>query len=218
MRFSGFLHLDKVEGQEVFYTPEMEDPKSELFGETARSIESAVSGAAQTYAWVHFQFSFEISFIFNKKKPIQNNISLCHISAATFLSSVAVAQLFSQYCRKHVTIFYPKSSSVTETWLKISFLFITGSFLVCIYLLFLYPVLFSLEVDPLGIYAESIVIIGGIIQWNRLNASFEETRLVFWQSREKQCISLTIKYRHLILKFVINTNPNIASSSKLSRC
>ncbi|XP_051947304.1 agrin-like isoform X2 [Xyrauchen texanus] len=40
MRFSGFLHLDKVEGQEVFYTPEMEDPKSELFGETARSIES----------------------------------------------------------------------------------------------------------------------------------------------------------------------------------
>uniref|UniRef100_A0A8C2BGA5 Agrin n=1 Tax=Cyprinus carpio TaxID=7962 RepID=A0A8C2BGA5_CYPCA len=43
MRFSGLLHLDKVEGQEVFYTPEMEDPKSELFGETARSIESAVS-------------------------------------------------------------------------------------------------------------------------------------------------------------------------------
>ncbi|CAB1329551.1 unnamed protein product [Coregonus sp. 'balchen'] len=42
MRFSGFLHLDQVEGQEVFYTPEMEDPKSELFGETARSIESAV--------------------------------------------------------------------------------------------------------------------------------------------------------------------------------
>lgn len=45
MRFSGFLHLDQVEGQEVFYTPEMEDPKSELFGETARSIESAVSAA-----------------------------------------------------------------------------------------------------------------------------------------------------------------------------
>ncbi len=43
MRFSGFLHLDQVEGQEIFYTPEMEDPKSELFGETARSIESAVS-------------------------------------------------------------------------------------------------------------------------------------------------------------------------------
>ncbi|XP_073794694.1 agrin isoform X36 [Danio rerio] len=43
MRFSGFLHLDKVEGQEVFYTPEMEDPKSELFGETARSIESAMN-------------------------------------------------------------------------------------------------------------------------------------------------------------------------------
>uniref|UniRef100_A0AAY4E4W4 Agrin n=1 Tax=Denticeps clupeoides TaxID=299321 RepID=A0AAY4E4W4_9TELE len=43
MRFSGFLHLDQVEGQEVFYTPEMEDPKSELFGETARSIESALS-------------------------------------------------------------------------------------------------------------------------------------------------------------------------------
>uniref|UniRef100_A0A671PS38 Agrin n=1 Tax=Sinocyclocheilus anshuiensis TaxID=1608454 RepID=A0A671PS38_9TELE len=43
MRFSGLLHLDKVEGQEVFYTPEMEDPKSELFGETARSIESALN-------------------------------------------------------------------------------------------------------------------------------------------------------------------------------
>ncbi|XP_067228326.1 agrin isoform X1 [Chanodichthys erythropterus] len=43
MRFSGFLHLDKVEGQEIFYTPEMEDPKSELFGETARSIESALN-------------------------------------------------------------------------------------------------------------------------------------------------------------------------------
>lgn len=43
MRFSGFLHLDQVEGQEIFYTPEMEDPKSELFGETARSIENAVS-------------------------------------------------------------------------------------------------------------------------------------------------------------------------------
>ncbi len=64
MRFSGFLHLDKVEDQEVFYTPEMEDPKSELFGETARSIESAVSYAAQTYAWVHFQFSFEKKFRF----------------------------------------------------------------------------------------------------------------------------------------------------------
>ncbi|XP_071370587.1 agrin-like, partial [Centroberyx affinis] len=43
MRYNGFLHLDKVEGQEVFYTPEMEDPKSELFGETARSIESALN-------------------------------------------------------------------------------------------------------------------------------------------------------------------------------
>uniref|UniRef100_A0A4W5QM83 Agrin n=1 Tax=Hucho hucho TaxID=62062 RepID=A0A4W5QM83_9TELE len=43
MRFSSFLHLDQVEGQEVFYTPEMEDPKSELFGETARSIESALN-------------------------------------------------------------------------------------------------------------------------------------------------------------------------------
>lgn len=49
MRFSGFLHLDQVEGQEVFYTPEMEDPKSELFGETARSIESAVSSNPPTY-------------------------------------------------------------------------------------------------------------------------------------------------------------------------
>uniref|UniRef100_H3CZX9 Agrin n=1 Tax=Tetraodon nigroviridis TaxID=99883 RepID=H3CZX9_TETNG len=43
MRFNGFLHLDQVEGQEIFYTPEMEDPKSELFGETARSIENAVN-------------------------------------------------------------------------------------------------------------------------------------------------------------------------------
>ncbi|XP_070695421.1 agrin [Pempheris klunzingeri] len=43
MRFSGFLNLDQVEGQEIFYTPEMEDPKSELFGETARSIESALN-------------------------------------------------------------------------------------------------------------------------------------------------------------------------------
>ncbi|XP_055078833.1 agrin isoform X2 [Periophthalmus magnuspinnatus] len=42
-KFSGFLHLDQVEGQEVFYTPEMEDPKSELFGETARSIENALN-------------------------------------------------------------------------------------------------------------------------------------------------------------------------------
>ncbi|XP_072771994.1 agrin isoform X1 [Nerophis lumbriciformis] len=42
VKFSGFLHLDQVEGQEMFYTPEMEDPKSELFGETARSIESAL--------------------------------------------------------------------------------------------------------------------------------------------------------------------------------
>ncbi|XP_056156000.1 agrin [Lampris incognitus] len=43
MRFSGLLYLDQMEGQEVFYTPEMEDPKSELFGETARSIESALN-------------------------------------------------------------------------------------------------------------------------------------------------------------------------------
>lgn len=44
MRFSGSLHLDQVDGQDLIYTPEMEDPKSELFGETARSIEGAVSG------------------------------------------------------------------------------------------------------------------------------------------------------------------------------
>ncbi|XP_061592745.1 agrin-like [Cololabis saira] len=43
MKFSGLMHLDQVEGQDVFYTPEMEDPKSELFGETARSIENALS-------------------------------------------------------------------------------------------------------------------------------------------------------------------------------
>lgn len=41
--FQGVLELEGVEGQELFYTPEMADPKSELFGETARSIESAVS-------------------------------------------------------------------------------------------------------------------------------------------------------------------------------
>ncbi|XP_043919018.1 agrin isoform X3 [Protopterus annectens] len=40
--FTGFLVLEEVEGQELFYTPEMADPKSELFGETARSIESAL--------------------------------------------------------------------------------------------------------------------------------------------------------------------------------
>ncbi|XP_069466169.1 agrin isoform X1 [Ambystoma mexicanum] len=40
--FQGVLFLEEVEGQEVFYTPEMADPKSELFGETARSIESAL--------------------------------------------------------------------------------------------------------------------------------------------------------------------------------
>uniref|UniRef100_A0A452IZX2 Agrin n=1 Tax=Gopherus agassizii TaxID=38772 RepID=A0A452IZX2_9SAUR len=40
--FQGVLILEEVEGQELFYTPEMADPKSELFGETARSIESAL--------------------------------------------------------------------------------------------------------------------------------------------------------------------------------
>ena len=40
--FQGVLELEGVEGQELFYTPEMADPKSELFGETARSIESTV--------------------------------------------------------------------------------------------------------------------------------------------------------------------------------
>ncbi|XP_028266804.1 agrin isoform X2 [Parambassis ranga] len=43
MKFNGYLHLDQVEGQEIIFTPEMEDPKSELFGETARSIESALN-------------------------------------------------------------------------------------------------------------------------------------------------------------------------------
>uniref|UniRef100_A0AAX7SET4 Agrin n=1 Tax=Astatotilapia calliptera TaxID=8154 RepID=A0AAX7SET4_ASTCA len=43
MRFSGSLHLDQVDGQDLIYTPEMEDPKSELFGETARSIEGALN-------------------------------------------------------------------------------------------------------------------------------------------------------------------------------
>ncbi|XP_058408542.1 agrin isoform X2 [Diceros bicornis minor] len=40
--FQGVLELESVEGQELFYTPEMADPKSELFGETARSIESVL--------------------------------------------------------------------------------------------------------------------------------------------------------------------------------
>ncbi|XP_056364427.1 agrin [Oenanthe melanoleuca] len=40
--FQGVLILEEVEGQELFYTPELADPKSELFGETARSIESAL--------------------------------------------------------------------------------------------------------------------------------------------------------------------------------
>ncbi|XP_072888416.1 agrin isoform X6 [Hemitrygon akajei] len=41
--FQGVLILEEVEGQELFYTPEMDDPKSELFGETARSIESTLN-------------------------------------------------------------------------------------------------------------------------------------------------------------------------------
>ncbi|XP_061458105.1 agrin isoform X2 [Rhineura floridana] len=40
--FQGVLILEEVDGQELFYTPEMADPKSELFGETARSIESTL--------------------------------------------------------------------------------------------------------------------------------------------------------------------------------
>ncbi|XP_016000014.2 agrin isoform X2 [Rousettus aegyptiacus] len=40
--FQGVLELEGVEGQELFYTPEMADPKSELFGEMARSIEGAL--------------------------------------------------------------------------------------------------------------------------------------------------------------------------------
>ncbi|KAM7099387.1 agrin isoform 1-T1 [Molossus nigricans] len=40
--FQGVLELEGVEGQELFYTAEMADPKSELFGETARSIEGAL--------------------------------------------------------------------------------------------------------------------------------------------------------------------------------
>uniref|UniRef100_A0A8C7Y6W6 Agrin n=1 Tax=Oryzias sinensis TaxID=183150 RepID=A0A8C7Y6W6_9TELE len=43
MMYGGFLHLDQVEGQEIFYLPEMNDTKSELFGETARSIENALN-------------------------------------------------------------------------------------------------------------------------------------------------------------------------------
>ncbi|XP_069774455.1 agrin isoform X3 [Narcine bancroftii] len=41
--FQGVLIVEEVEGQELFYTPEMDDPKSELFGETARSIENALN-------------------------------------------------------------------------------------------------------------------------------------------------------------------------------
>ncbi|XP_068096834.1 agrin isoform X5 [Hyperolius riggenbachi] len=40
--FEGVLIIEELEGQEVFYTPEMSDYKSELFGETARSIENAL--------------------------------------------------------------------------------------------------------------------------------------------------------------------------------
>ncbi|XP_072011994.1 agrin isoform X5 [Engystomops pustulosus] len=40
--FEGVLIVEELEGQEVFYTPEMSDYKSELFGETARSIENAL--------------------------------------------------------------------------------------------------------------------------------------------------------------------------------
>ncbi|XP_053546438.1 agrin isoform X2 [Bombina bombina] len=40
--FQGVLIVEELEGQEVFYTPEMSDYKSELFGETARSIENAL--------------------------------------------------------------------------------------------------------------------------------------------------------------------------------
>ncbi|XP_063292084.1 agrin isoform X1 [Pelobates fuscus] len=40
--FQGVLIIEELEGQEVFYTPEMSDYKSELFGETARSIENVL--------------------------------------------------------------------------------------------------------------------------------------------------------------------------------
>ncbi|XP_076964515.1 agrin-like [Callospermophilus lateralis] len=40
--YQGVLELEGVEGQELFYTPKMADPKTELFGETARSIESTL--------------------------------------------------------------------------------------------------------------------------------------------------------------------------------
>lgn len=65
MRFNGFLHLDQVEGQEIFYTPEMEDPKSELFGETARSIESAVSAAGASGSGSTIEIAFVILFWMN---------------------------------------------------------------------------------------------------------------------------------------------------------
>ncbi|KAG8434439.1 hypothetical protein GDO86_012708 [Hymenochirus boettgeri] len=40
--FQGVIVVEELDGQEVFYTPEMSDYKSELFGETARSIENAL--------------------------------------------------------------------------------------------------------------------------------------------------------------------------------
>lgn len=76
MKFSGILHLDEVEGQEVFYTPEMDDPKSELFGETARSIENAVSAEAVEgiqFKWwcLHLLHSLYVSG-FLQLRPLHN--------------------------------------------------------------------------------------------------------------------------------------------------
>lgn len=78
MRFSGFLHLDQVEGQEIFYTPEMEDPKSELFGETARSIENAVSSTGTSPVLVslhplfHFFVCLHMHYTFQTNTMIYN--------------------------------------------------------------------------------------------------------------------------------------------------
>lgn len=98
LRFSGSLHLDQVEGQEVFHTPEMDDPKSELFGETARSIENAVS-IPECRSLNHcMYYTVTVSFFYKcvYRRPLHTG----YIFSATF----DLAQVFSQqHLRAKVT-------------------------------------------------------------------------------------------------------------------